>query len=261
MREIQLQGLTNFGRYKSLLSELVRKDIKNKYRNSVLGVLWSLLDPLLYMAVMTIVFSSLFHRVQNYPVYYLSGMLIYSLFRGGSSRAMRSLVSSAGIWKSIYVPKYLYSLSAVLSDFVTYAISMLILLGVMVVTHTQFTVFLIFSSIPILITLGLTLGAGLILGTLNVFFRDVEHLYHVFTLLLMYMLPIFYPADIMPPQFRFIQTYNPLFHIIAAMRACFADGVLYDPVTLIYPAVFAIVLLILGFYMLNRYQDRFILYV
>ncbi len=261
MSEIQIKGLNDFSRYKSLLSELVRKDVKIKYRNSILGVLWSFLDPLLHMIVMTIVFSTLFHRVENYPVYLLSGRLVYTLFAGGSTAAMRSLVSSAGIWKSIYVPKYLYALSSVLSAFVTFALSLIVLFAIMFVTHVEFTVYIIFVSIPILILLVLTFGVGLIVGTLNVFFRDVEHLYNVFTLLMMYALPIFYPADIVPDSFRFIQDFNPIFHILSCMRDCFLYGKLYPMINIIYPAICAIILLLIGFYLLRRYQDKFILYV
>lgn len=261
MDEIQIKGLNDFNRYKSLLSELVRKDIKKKYRRSILGVLWSFLDPLLRMVVMTIVFSALFHRVHNYPVYYLAGQLTLSLFTGGSTQAMRSLVSSSGIWKSIYVPKYLYALSAVLSNFVTYVLSLIVLFAIMFITNCEFTVYLIFVSLPILVLLVMTLGVGLILGTLNVFFRDIEHLYSVFCLILLYSLPIFYPADIIPDQFKFIQTYNPLYYIINCVRDCFYYGKLYSLNDIIIPTIAAVVLLAIGIFLLKRYQDKFILYV
>ena len=132
------EKITNFYKYKSLLSELVQRDIKIKYRRSVLGILWSFLDPLLSMIVLTIIFSTLFSKtIPNYPVYYLSGMLTYALFRGGSTAAMRSLVSSSGIWKTIYVPKYLYVLSAVLSNFVTYVLSLVILFAIMLISYIR----------------------------------------------------------------------------------------------------------------------------
>ncbi len=261
MSQIQIKELNTFSKYKSLLSELVRKDIKNKYRNSVLGVLWSLLDPLLSMIVLTIVFSTLFHRVHDYPVYYLSGQLTYNLFRSGSTQAMKSLVGSANIWKSVYVPKYLYVLSSVLSNFVTFLFSLIILFGIMLVLRVDFTVYMIFASLPILIILIMAFGAGLILGTLNVFFRDVEHLYSVFCLMLMYAMPIFYPADILPAQFKFIQTYNPLFYLLTCMRDCFYYGKLYSLTEILIPTVAAFVLLGIGIILLRKYQDRFILYV
>ncbi|MBE6486769.1 MAG: ABC transporter permease [Methanosphaera stadtmanae] len=261
MSEIQIKGLNDFNKYKSLLSELVRKDIKIKYRNSVLGVLWSFLDPLFRMIVLTVVFSALFNRVENYPVYYLSGHMLYALFVGASTQAMVSLVNSAGIWKSIYVPKYLYALSAVLSNFVTYLLSLLVLFAIMLVTGVEFTVYIIFMSLPILITLVMAMGAGLILGTMNVFFRDVEHLYRVFTLMLMYALPLFYPAEIIPEQYKFIQVYNPMFYLVNCSRDCFLYGKLYGLHEVIIPAVAAIILLAIGIFLLRRYQDRFILYV
>ncbi|RAP52860.1 MAG: ABC transporter [Methanosphaera sp. rholeuAM270] len=261
MSQVQIQELNTFSKYKSLLSELVRRDIKNKYRNSVLGVLWSLLDPLLSMIVLTIVFSTLFHRVHDYPIYYLTGQLSYTLFRSGSTQAMKSLLGSASIWKSIYVPKYIYALSAVLSNFVTFMFSLIILFAIMIVMGVNFTVYIIFASLPILIILIMAFGAGLILGTLNVFFRDVEHLYSVFCLMLLYALPIFYPADILPAKFKFIQTYNPLFYLITCMRDCFYYGKLYSVTDILIPAVAAFVILGIGILMLKKYQDRFILYV
>ncbi len=261
MNQIQIEELNTFSKYKSLLSELVRRDIRNKYRNSVLGVLWSLLDPLLSMIVLTIVFSTLFHRVHDYPVYYLSGQLVYTLFRGGSTQAMSSLIGSANIWKSIYVPKYLYALSAVLSNFVTFVFSLVVLFAIMLVLRVEFTVYIIFASLPIFIILVMAFGVGLILGTLNVFFRDVEHLYSVFCLMLMYAMPIFYPAEILPPQFKFIQTYNPLYYLLTCVRDCFYYGKLYSLPEIIIPTVAAFILLGIGIFMLRRYQDRFILYV
>lgn len=261
MSEIQIKGLNDFSKYKPLLSELVRKNIKIKYRNSILGVLWSFLDPLLNMIVMTIVFSQLFHRVPDYPVYYLSGQLTISLFNSGSTQAMKSLVSSSGIWKSIYVPKYLYALSSVLSNFVTFSLSLTVLFAIMFIVGAKFTVFLIFSSLPILVLLVMALGMGLIMGTLNVFFRDVEHLYAVFTLILLYACPVFYPADIVPPQYKFIQTYNPMFYLLSCMRDCFYYGKLYPLEHLLIPAAVAVIVLVIGLFMLRRYQDKFILYV
>lgn len=261
MSQVQIKELNTFSKYKSLLSELVRRDIKNKYRNSVLGVLWSLLDPLLSMIVLTLVFSTLFHRVHDYPIYYLSGQLTYGLFRSGSTQAMKSLLGSSMIWKSIYVPKYIYALSAILSNFVTFVFSLIILFGIMIVMRFEFTVYIIFASLPILIILIMALGVGLILGTLNVFFRDIEHLYSVFCLMLMYALPIFYPPDILPAQFKFIQTYNPLFYLLMCMRDCFYFGKLYSLQEILIPTVVALILLAIGIWMLRRYQDRFILYV
>ena len=252
----------NFKKYKFLLNQLVKRDIKIKYRRSVLGIFWSFLEPLLSMVVLTIVFSTFFkHSIANYPVYYLTGMLTYQFFASGSNAAMRSIKSSAGILKTIYVPKYMYSLSAVLSSFVTFLLSLIILFMVMVATHVDFTIYIIFASLPILALLLLTIGAGLILATVNVFFRDMEHLYKVFLMLLMYAMPIFYPANIVPAGFRFIQYYNPLYAIISCCRSVFLYGALYNPLELLFGMASGVGLLIIGIALFYKYQDRFILYI
>ena len=247
--------------YRSLLSELIRRDIKIKYRRSVLGIFWSFLDPLLSMIVLTIVFSTLFHRIPNYPIYYLTGLLAFQLFSNGSKTAMRSLVGSSGIWKTIYVPKFLYVLSAVLSNFVTYLLSLVVLFVIMAILNVQFTISIVFASLPILALIIMTVGAGLIMGTLNVFFRDMEYLYNVFMMILMYGMPIFYPADIVPASFQFIQQYNPLYQLIVCLRDCFLYGQMYSLSTLLFGFISAIILLIIGILLLYKYQDRFVLYV
>ncbi len=253
--------IDNFKRYSSLLSELVRRDIKIKYRRSVLGILWSLLDPLFSMIVLTLVFSTLFHRVPNYPVYYLTGSLAFGLFSNGTKSAMRSVVGASGIWKTIYVPKYLYVVSSVLSNFVTFALSLIVLFAIMAVLDVQFTIFIIFASLPIVSIIILTIGSGLIMATLNVFFRDMEYLFNVFSMMLMYGMPIFYPADVVPASFRIIQDINPLYQLIICLRDCFLYGQLYPTGCLLYGTVFAVILLAIGLLLLYRFQDRFILYV
>ena len=252
----------NFKKYKFLLNQLVKRDIKIKYRRSVLGIFWSFLEPLLSMVVLTIVFSTFFkHNITNYPVYYLTGLLTYQFFASGSNAAMRSIKSSAGILKTIYVPKYMYSLSAILSSFVTFLLSLIVLFMVMVATHADFTIYIIFASLPIIALLLLTIGAGLILATVNVFFRDMEHLYGVFLMLLMYAMPIFYPPEIVPASFRFIQYYNPLYAIISCCRSVFLYGTLYNPLQLLFGMVAGVALLIVGIALFYKYQDRFILYI
>ena len=204
--------LHNFRKYKFLLYQLVSRDIKTKYRKSVLGVFWSFLEPLLTMIVLTIIFSTIFKGfgVENYPVYLLTGRLIFTFFSGGTSAAMRSIRSSANILKTVYVPKYIYSLSAILSNFVTFLLSLIVLFLVMAVTNAPFTIYIIFTSLPIMALLFFTIGAGLILATVNVFFRDLEHLYGVFLTLLMYATPIYNQPSIVHAIFIFIQDNNHL---------------------------------------------------
>lgn len=253
--------LVNFNKYRFLLNQLVKRDIKLKYRRSVLGIFWSFLEPLGSMIVLTIVFSTLFSRIENFPVYYLTGMLAYQFFAGGTNAAMRSMVNNASILKTIYIPKYLYSLSAILSNFVTFLLSLIVLFMVMAVTNVNFTMYIIFASLPILALLLLTIGVGLIMATVNVFFRDMQYLYGIFLMMLMYLTPIFYPAEIVPASFRFIQDYNPLFAVIKCCRSSFLYGSLYNTQDLLFAMGSGIVALIIGIIIFYKFQDRFLLYI
>lgn len=257
------QYIDNFRKYRYLLNQLVKRDIKIKYRRSVLGILWSLLEPLLTMVILTIIFSTIFkgYGIQNYPVYLLTGRLIFEFFANGSRGAMQSIIRNASVIKTIYVPKYMFSLASVLSSLVTFLISLIVLFGVMIATQVQFTIYLIFASLPIFLLLIFTIGVGLILATLIVFFRDMEHFYNVFLLMLMYATPIFYPPQIVPESFRFIQTLNPLYAIISCARDSFLYGRLLDPMQLLFATLSAVVALILGIVFFFKYQDKFILYI
>ncbi|MBI5458357.1 ABC transporter permease [Methanobacterium sp.] len=255
--------LSNFRKYKFLLYQLVSRDIKTKYRKSVLGIFWSFLEPLLTMVVLTIIFSTLFKGfgVENYPVYLLTGRLIFTFFAGGTTAAMRSIRGSASILKTVYVPKYIYSLSAILSNFVTFLLSLVVLFLVMAATNAPFTIYIIFTSLPILALLFFTIGVGLIVATVNVFFRDLEHLYGVLMTLLMYATPIFYPPSIVPASFRFIQDYNPIYAVIECCRSAFLYGEIYDPHQLLFALISAAVAMIVGLALFYRYQDKFILHI
>lgn len=254
--------LVNFSKYKYLLVELVKRDIKVKYKRSVLGIFWSFLNPLLTMMVLYIVFSTFFARdIPNFPVYLLTGKIVFDVYAQGSKGAMLSIKRNASIIKKVYVPKYMYSLGVVLSSFVTFGLSLIVLFLVMVVTHAPFTIYTLYGILPICLLFMLTLGAGLLLATVTVFFRDIEHLYGVFITLLMYGSGIFYPIDIVPENYRILFELNPVFAIITLFRDSFLYGTMFDPKTLLFAAVSSIVILALGIVVFYKYQDKFILYV
>jgi ABC-type polysaccharide/polyol phosphate export permease len=254
--------LINFKKYRFLLVELVKRDIKVKYRNSIIGIFWSFLNPLLMMIVMTIIFSTLFGKtITNFPVYYLTGMLLFTLFSQGSSGAMTSITGNAAMLNKVYIPKYMYSLSRVLSNLVTFIFSIIILVLIMIATQAPFSIYILYAWLPVILVVILTIGAGLLLATLNVFFRDVQYLYKIFTTLLMYASAIFYPVTIVPEQFQIFFTINPLFAIITLFRDSFYSGTPYDLFNVLYASAFSIILLILGMVMFYRYQDRFILHL
>ena len=187
--------------------------------------------------------------------------MIFDLYAQGTNAAMRSIKSNASIIKKVYVPKYMYSLSSVLSSFVTFALSIIVLFLVMIATHAPFTIYILFAVIPIFLLLLFTIGIGLILATVTVFFRDIEHLYGVFLTLLMYGSAIFYPITIIPESYRFVFELNPVYAFISLCRDSFLYGQMFNLTTLLYASVTTVVALVLGIFLFYRYQDKFILYV
>ncbi|MEE1321705.1 MAG: ABC transporter permease [Acutalibacteraceae bacterium] len=269
----------NFMKYRYLLKELVVKNIKLQYRNSVLGMFWTFLQPLLTMVVLSIVFNNLFGRdsskVVNYSVYLLSGRLLYEFFTQSTKRAMRSIRSNASIIKKVYVPKYIYPLSQALSTFVTFLISLSVLAVVILFFNiigkdpVPITFNIFYAIIPIIILFVFSLGVGMLLGTLNVFFKDIENFYDVFTLLLFYLTPIVYTVDRLGFENGSWQSImlklNPLYGIIEMFRAAVLHGdkflAYFSTNELIYTSVVALVAFVIGFAVFYKNQDKFILHI
>lgn len=252
----------NFLKYKDLFLELIRKDIKLKYRNSVLGILWSMLNPLLMMMVLTIIFSTLFDRhIENFPVYVLTGRLLYQFFSESTNFAMDSIGANGQLIKKVYVPKYLFPLSRICSSFITTLISLVPLLSVMVVTGMKFHWVMLLSILPLFCLLLTSVGVGLFLSTINVFFKDMKHLYSIILTVIMYMTPIFYPASIIPSQYRFLVEMNPLFNIVGMFRTLIMEGALPSSGTVFVTLLYSCIIFLVGFFVFYKKQDKFIFYI
>ena len=266
-----------FQKYKDLLTELTRKNVKLKYRNSWLGVFWSFLQPLLNMIVLSVVFGALFGRTnQNvicFPIFLFTGRLIFDFFSTATRQAMISFRRNAAIIKKVYVPKYMYPLSSILSTFVTFAISLLCYVCVWLFFRITgfdggsnltitWRIFLVF--IPMLYVLVFSTGVGLILAVLNVFFRDIEYIWDVLTKLLFYMVPVVYPLQrINTKWIVFVIKINPLYTMIELFRQCVLYGDLVSaPVLswklLLYAAVTSIATLAVGIWIFNKYSDKIV---
>lgn len=265
---------SDFYKYRFLLSEIVRKNIKLQYRNSVLGVFWTFLQPLLTTLVLVLVFGNLLGKdssqVLNYPIYLLSGRLLYEFFTQSTKRAMRSVVNSASVIKKVYVPKYMYPLSNVLSTFSTFLISLVVLV-LFLIYYTFFsdnppniTPYILLSWVPIVLLFILSMGVGLILSALEVFFKDVEYLYDVFCMLLFYATPIVYNIDQLKLDNKFISLAfeaNPLYSIVSMFRSCVLFGEMFELSTFLYALGFSLAMLALGILIFHKKQDKFILHI
>lgn len=269
-----MKYLKNFYKYRYLLYEIVRKNIKLQYRNSVLGIFWTFLQPLLTTIVLVVVFGGVFGSkrdgVVNYPIYLLCGRLIYEFFTQSTKRAMRSIRLSASVIKKVYVPKYIYPISNVISNFVTFVISLSVLVCFIIYFYffsnepPHITPYVFLSPIPILILLVLCIGIGLILCTLEVFFKDIEYLYEVFCMLLFYMTPIFYQVEqlnIASKFFKMALMANPLYSITQMFRSCVLYGEMFNINHLLYSSAFALVVLVVGLFVFYKKQDKFILHI
>ncbi len=264
--------ISDFIKYKYLLLEIVRRNIKVQYRDSVLGLFWTLLQPLLTTTVLALVFGGFFgsgsRGVSNYVIYLLCGRLLYDFFNQATKRAMRSIRLSSSIIKKVYVPKYMYPLGNVISCFVTFLISLIIL--VLFIIGYSFTdkpvnvtLYVFLAIVPVLILFLLCIGVGLILATANVFFKDMEYIYDVFCMLLFYITPIVYVIDNMGMNkyVRLAIMANPLYSIIEMFRDSVMNGVMFNMNHFWYSLGFSVLTVAFGAWFFTKKQDKFILHI
>lgn len=252
--------IQNFLKFKPLLEELVARDIKIKYRRSVLGVLWTLLNPLCMMIILSIVFSNIFKfDVENFPLYVLSGQVVFNFFNDATTSSMTSVINNASLIKKIYVPKYLFVLSRIFSSFINLMAAFTALLLVMVVTRAELHWTMILSIVPLALIVGFSLGVGLILAALTLRFRDIMHLYSVFTTGLMYLMPVIYPMSILPDAIRKIVMINPLTNYLLMFRDVMLNNSIPSVGALLVGIVECVVMLILGVWVFKKNQDEFIM--
>ncbi len=256
------QFFADIRKYRFLLSQLVKKEIKLKYRNSYLGIIWTMLEPLLTMIVLTAVFSTLLGKgTGDFPVYILTGRLLFSFFSGSTTAALKSVRNHAGMIKKVYVPKYMYPLASVISNYVTFLISLIVLTAVALIRHVYPTVYLLQAIVPLVVLFILALGTGLILSTTAVFFRDLEYLWGVVMMIIMYTCAIFYRAEsVINERNGFIFKINPLYCIIDNFRSAVFGEAMNLQYTL-YSAGAAAVLFIFGIFIFAKKQDKFILHL
>lgn len=251
-----------FTRYGFLIRQLVSRDFKTKYKRSALGMAWSFLNPLLTMAVQYVVFSTLFKSdIPNYPVYLLSGIVFFNFFNEAVSMGMTSITGNASLIKKVYMPKYIYPVSRILSSMVNFALAIIPLLLVMVITGTAFTPALLLLIFDMLCLLGFVTGMSLLLTTSMTFFQDTQFLWGVISMMWMYMTPLFYPESIIPAQFLTAYHMNPMYQYITFARICIIDGLSPEPMAYLWCILSSMVVLGLGILTFKRQQDKFVLYL
>lgn len=241
-----------------LLVNLVSRDLTVRYKRSLLGFLWSFLHPLIFMAVLTLVFGTLFaQRTPNYSAYLLSAYLAFQYFLQTTTKAMASMSWNGPLLKRIYVPTSIFPLSVALSGLVNLFLSFLPMFVVMAVAGVPFSWSLLFLPVGGLLLFVFVLGCSLGLCSLAVYFDDVRLMYEAGIYSVMYLTPIFYPLEIVPERFRPIIFANPLYYFCELIRQPVFTGRLPGLETIAIAAVWAVGMLFVGWQVLRRMSPGF----
>lgn len=256
----RLQGLY---KYRALIKQLVLKDVKLKYRRSFLGYVWSVLNPLMIMAVMYLVFSHMFRfDVANYPAYLIIGQTLFTFMTEATNQAIFSITGNGALLKKVYVPKYVFTLSKVTSSLVNLLFSMGAMIIVFIFTKVAFSFYMLLVPVVVIQLYLFCVGLGLFLAQAAVFFRDIQYIYSVLTTAWMYLTPLFYPMEQLPEAMqKAVQMFNPMYHYITQFRTLVLYQKLPDAGTFLYGTGLALVFVFLGTWSFLRSQDRFILYI
>ena len=254
----------NLKKYSFLLQQLIARDFKVKYKRSVLGVLWSLLNPILMMCVMAIVFTNVFRFSTpgvNYLVYLLTGLTYFNYFSESTNLAMSSVVANFSLINKIYIPKYIFPLSKCLFVGINFLLTLIPLYAVILLTGTGLNIYHVLLPVSFVFLFVFTLGAGLILSTISVFLRDMFYIYGIVLQILTYMTPIMYDITMLDPRLQLLLKLNPLYHIINFGRTIILYHQIPSASSFAICTVSALASLLIGVVVFRKNQDKFIYYM
>ena len=254
--------LNKLRQYRFLFEELVKRDFKKKYKRTILGMGWSILSPLLTLLVLWLVFAHFFGReIQHFTTYLFCGNLVFSYFNESTSQGMTSLMSNAGIFTKVNVPKYLFLFSKNVQCLINFGLTLCVFFAFCVFDRVPFSWKFFLLIVPVVSLVLFNIGVGLILSALFVFFRDVQYLWSVFTLLLMYLSAIFYSIDSFPEKVRNLFLLNPVYLHIRYFRKIVLDATIPSPWFHLLMIADVVLVMGIGCWMYKKYNTRFLYYV
>lgn len=256
--------IINLKKYSFLLQQLVSRDFKVKYKRSVLGIVWSLLYPILTMIVMAIVFSNVFKISTpgvSYLAYLLSGLIMFNYLSEASNLAMSSVVGNFGLLNKIYIPKYIFPLSKCLFVGINFVLTLIPFYIVLIATGTGVNIYHIFLPYSFLCLFMFTLGMGLILSSISVFLRDMFYIYGIVIMMWTYLTPIMYDIKTISVEMQPWFKLNPMYHYINFLREITLYGRIPQPFTWATCLISSVTVLIIGIVIFKKTQDKFIYYV
>ena len=244
--------------YKDLVGQSISRAIKTRYKRSALGVVWTMLNPLLTMVVLTLVFSNIFRfSIEYYPVYILSGIVIWNFFAFSTSGAMSEILWSGELLSRIYIPKSVFAISSAGTGLVNLLMSLVPLYLIAVVLRVPLTPAVLVTPVAILITAAFALGLGMILSTIAIFFPDMQPIYEVLLLIWFYATPIIYPLEIVPDGLAWLIKLNPMYYMVELFRQPLLSGTVPDAGVWLIAAGAAVLALIIGSLVFTAKSDKY----
>lgn len=234
-------------RFRWLLYELVKRDLKLRYRGSILGIAWTLLNPILFMAVYTLVFSVFMRStIEHYPLFLLSGLVPWMWFSGAVTQATTSILEGSAYIGKTLMPAELLILVPVLSNGVNFVITIVLFLAASLALGVNIGWALVFLPLLAIIEFCVTLGISMLVAVVNVYFRDIQQIVAYVLTAAFFLTPIFYTRTAVPPNLQFLVTFNPVAGLIAAYQSVFYKGVPPQATDLLSSAAFGVIVLIIG---------------
>jgi ABC-type polysaccharide/polyol phosphate export permease len=257
-RSPALEELLDIVQYRDLIFQLVRRDIVARYKRSVLGIAWTMLQPLGMMVILTLVFSQLFGRVEGYPAYLLSGLIAWTFFAQTTTAAISQSVWGGALMRKIYIPHTIFCASAIGTGTVNIILSLVPLLLILLVTGRPITPAILFLPVPILLLVAFALGVSLLLSSLAVYFPDVSEMYQIVVQAWMYLTPIMYPESILPAAYRdWLLFLNPMYYFISIFRYPIYEGSLPPAPILLTGIAISTATLVTGWIYFTHRADEF----
>ena len=248
----------NLYQYRELLKTNVQKEIRGKYKGSFLGVLWSFLNPLLMVLVYAIVFPYIMRtNIDNYLVYLITGVIPWNFFTTCITTGCNCVWMNGGIIKKVYFPREILPISVVVAGLINFLISCVIILLFVLFSGIGFSIQLLWLPLIAIIQTILSLGLLFILSAINVYIRDIEYIVGFFLNLIFYATPILYTVDMFPPKFQWILYLNPMTHLVDAYRDIFYYKTMPDVSSLVFIAIFSLLVLGIGYFIFRKLEKGF----
>ena len=258
MKELVFETYRN----RELIWALALKELTIRYKRSILGFMWALLNPALLMLVLTVVFSTVMRfPIHNYPIFLLSALLPWTFFSQSLSYGVESIVGNSELIKKVRVSKLVFPMAAVVANLINLILSLIPLALLVLLMRYPFHWTWLYLPVPILALSIFTLGTCFLFASANVYYRDVTHIIQILLSAWFYLTPIIYSLDFIPPNNQWIFKLNPLIYVINGFRLSVYYGILPRPQSIVASFACAFLTLFVGFALFRKYQDDFVFYM